>query len=308
MGAIKIGLNLMRAQELTGGQFSGLLELAQLADEMGVDEVHVSDHVVISPAAFARRYSRDGVDPSNGLRFPFPMDFAGWYEPLAVLSAIAAVTRRTRLSTNVLVAPLRPAILLAKQLATLDVISNGRVDAAFGVGWQKEEFDAAEIRFEGRYRYVEEQIRVCRTLWGGAPASFEGERVRFKDFYSLPLPVQGANIPISLGVRDTPHNIARIARVADGWFPSALHGPEIGTAVAALKKAFAENGRDPEALIVRTALRMTQAHTMTLDQAFADGPVLKRNGATIIVGQPQLVCRSTKEWKPYIERLLELKA
>jgi probable F420-dependent oxidoreductase len=303
---MKIGLNLMRAHELTGGAFSGIIELAQLADEMGVDEVHVSDHVVISPAAFARRYSQDGVDPTNGLRFPYPMD-SPWYEPLATLAAVAAVTRHVRLSTNVLVAPLRPAILLAKQLATLDVISNGRVDVAFGVGWQQEEFEAAEVRFEGRYRYVEEQILVCRVLWGGAPASFEGERVRFKDIYSLPLPPQGAAIPICLGVRDTPNNIQRIARVADGWFPSAMHGPAIAAGVSALKRAFVENGRDPESLIVRAALRMTQAHSLSVDEAFADGPELKRNGATIIVGQPQLVCRSTRDWRPYIQRLLELR-
>jgi probable F420-dependent oxidoreductase len=293
----KVGLSLMRAQELTGGNFSGVLDLARLADEMGVDELHVSDHVAIS---------RTGFD-SKGGRFPYPIDFPGWYEPVETLAAIAAVTKRTRLSTNVLVATLRPAILLAKQLATLDVISNGRLDIALGVGWQKEEFEASGIPFEGRYRHVEEQIRVCRALWGGAPVSYEGERIRFKDFYSLPLPPQGAKIPICLGVLDTPHNIARIARVADGWFPSALHGTEITAGVAALKKAFVENGRDPSSLIVRTGLRMGKPFTMTMDEAFADGPALKRNGATIIVGQPQLVCRSTKDWKPYIERLLALK-
>jgi probable F420-dependent oxidoreductase len=297
MRPLRIGLSLMRAEELAGGSYSGVLELAQLADDMGVDEVHVSDHVAISRAGF----------DSKGGKFPYPIDYTGWYEPLASLSAIAAVTKRIRLSTNVLVATLRPAILLAKQLATLDVISKGRLDVAFGVGWQKEEFDASGIAFEGRYRYVEEQIGVCRALWGGAPASFEGERVRFKDFYSLPRPVQGANIPICLGVLATPHNVARIARCAEGWYPSALHGPAIIEGVAALRKAFEENGRDPDSLVVRTGLRMGRPFTMTMDEAFADGAPLIENGATIIVGQPQLVCRSTREWKPYIQRLLALK-
>jgi probable F420-dependent oxidoreductase len=287
----------MRAQELAGGRFEGVLELAGLADAMGVDELHVSDHVAISADAHH----------DKGGHFPYAIDFPGWYEPLTVLASVAAVTKCTRLSMNVLIAPLRPAILLAKQIATLDVISSGRVDAAFGVGWQKQEFDAANIPFEGRYRHVEEQIRVCRTLWAGAPASFEGERVRFEDFYSLPLPVQGPDIPICLGVKATPPNIARIARVADGWFPSALGGTEIAESVSALKKAFEAKGRDPDKLIVRTGLRMGLPFSMSWDEAFADAPALTRNGATIIVGQPQLVCRSAKDWKLYIERLLALK-
>ncbi len=293
---VKVGISLMRAQELTGGDFSGVLELAQLCDSMGVDEVLMSDHVAISKTGYI----------SKG-HFPYAIDFPGWYEPMSVLSAVAAVTKKVKLSTNVMVATLRPSILLAKQIATLDVISNGRVDISFGVGWQKEEFDAANIPFEGRYRHVEEQIKVCRTLWGGAPASFEGERVKFKDFYSLPLPVQGANIPISLGVLGTPHNIARMGRVADGWFPSPLNGTEIAAGVQALKKAFVENGRDPEKAIIRTAVKMGTPGSMTIDQQFEGVDTLINAGATTVVGLPLVTCKTKADWKPYIERVLRLK-
>lgn len=294
---VKVGISLMRAEELAGGSYEGVLELARLADEMGLDEVHVSDHVAISQAGY----------DSKGGKFPYPVDYPGWYEPLASLSAIAAVTKRVRLSTNVLVATLRPAILLAKQLATVDVISNGRLDVAFGVGWQKEEFDASGIAFEGRYRYVEEQIRVCRALWAGGAASFEGERVKFREFWSLPKPVQGAAVPISLGVLATPHNVERIARVADGWYPSALHGPNIAEGVDAIRRAFEKNGRDPDSLIVRGGLRMGKPFSYQADEAFAEVPAFIRNGATVIIGQPQLVCRSKAEWRPYLERMLAIK-
>ncbi len=294
---VKIGLSLMCAQDMAGGSFAGVLELAQLAERMGVDEVLVSDHVAISKTGYE----------SKGGHFPYPIDFPGWYEPLSVLNAVAAVTSKVRLSTNVLVSTLRPAILLAKQIATLDFISNGRADMAFGVGWQKEEFDASEIPFEGRFGHVEEQILVCRKLWGEAPASFEGKRVSFKDFYSLPFPVQGSRIPICLGVAGTPRNFERMARVADGWFPSPLNGDEIAAGVKELHAAFKAAGRDPNSAIVRTALPMAPARTMTMDQQFAGAEKLVAAGATIVVGNPLVACHSKADWAPYIERLLKLK-
>lgn len=293
----KVGLSLMCAQDLAGGSFAGVIELAQLAEKMGVDEVHISDHVAMSKTGYE----------SKGGHFPYPIDAPVWYEPLSVLCAVAAATKKVRLSTNVIVATLRPAILLAKQIATLDVISNGRADMNFGVGWQKEEFDAASIPFEGRFGHVVEQIRVCRTLWSQAPASFEGERVKFKDFYSLPFPVQGKNVPICLGVAGTPRNFARMADVADGWFPSPLDGDEIAAGIKQLHAAFAAAGRDPKTAIVRAALPMAPVRTMTMDQQFAGAGKLVKAGATIIVGNPLVTCRSKEEWAPYIERLLTLK-
>jgi len=114
-----------------GAEWSGLLDLARAADEAGVDRIIVNDHVVIGRNTDAYVWGR----------FPTGPD-APWLEPFTCLAAIAAVTSQVRLGTGIVIAPLRPAVVLAKTVATLDVLSGGRVDLGVGVGWQKEEYDA----------------------------------------------------------------------------------------------------------------------------------------------------------------------
>ncbi|HLS80033.1 MAG TPA: LLM class flavin-dependent oxidoreductase, partial [Steroidobacter sp.] len=163
---VQVAIGIYGLQQWYGGDFAPVVDLARIADEAGVDQVSITDHVVMG----------ENVDKYPYGRFPSPLDFP-WFEPLTVLAAIAGATRRIRLSTGVLIAPLRPAVLLAKQLATLDVMSRGRVSIGLGLGWQKEEYDAAGVPWEGRYTRLEEQIRVCKLLWSEAPASFKGSTV-----------------------------------------------------------------------------------------------------------------------------------
>ncbi len=177
-----VGIKLMKSQQLFGGDIRGVLEVAKICDRMGVDEIHVSDHVLMT-----------GEGHRGRTGFPYPLDWDGWYEPLEMLAAIASVTERVRLSSHVLIAPLRPAILLAKQLATLDVLSGGRVDIGLGVGWQSQEFAAAGVPFERRLTRLVEEVEACRALWGEAPAHYGGSTVSFDEAYSLPHPVQGAD-------------------------------------------------------------------------------------------------------------------
>jgi probable F420-dependent oxidoreductase len=293
---VKVGVNLMRAQEFTGGSVDGLLELARLADEKGVDEVHVSDHLAISKSGFER----------HG-HFPFPMDYPGWFEPMSVLSAVAAVTKTVRLSTNVLISPVRPALLLAKQIATLDVISHGRADLAFGVSWHEEEYRASNMPFEGRYGHMEEQIAACRVLWAGGPATFQGERIQFEDFYCLPVPVQGPRVPIALGLPPSERNLGRMVRVADGWFPAPLPIDDWKAAATLVRNAYQAAGRDLKTVSLRAALDLAPPQTKSMDEVFAEAPPLIEAGATTIVAHPHVACRSRSDWGAFIDRLVALK-
>src|SRR5699024_7925947 len=148
-----------KTQRLVGGDVSGALEVARLADRMGVDEVHMSDHVLMSTSGHAERET-----------FPYPLDYDGWYEPFALLSAIAAVTTHVRLASHVVVAARRPTELCAEQVAALDAISHGRVHIGLRTGWQREEFTAAGFPFDGSYARLVLQVEVCRELWSGGPA------------------------------------------------------------------------------------------------------------------------------------------
>ena len=120
---VKVAVATYGLQKWFGGDFAPVIDLMRQADEAGIDQVNITDHVVM------------GEHIENYPYGPFynPLDFP-WYEPIAVLSAIAAVTKTMRLSTGILIAPLRPAVLLAKQIATLDVLSRGRVDIGLGLG------------------------------------------------------------------------------------------------------------------------------------------------------------------------------
>lgn len=288
----------MRVSDLFG-DFSGVLDVARLADEKGVDIVYLSDHLAMS---------REAIDGHGN--FAYPLDFAGWFEPLSGLCAIASVTKRIRLGTNILIAPLRPAILLAKQIATLDVISKGRADIAFGVGWNREEFSAADMPFEGRYGYMEEQIKVCRLLWDGAPATFDGKHVQFRNLYSLPLPPQRGRIPIILGIPSTPRNISRMARLADGWYPALKARENLRESISEVLGAFAAEGRDPKTVEITAALRLPflgSTPTNVPSDPFEEAAGLISAGATTIVGQLFPYCKTMKDIESFIERLVELK-
>ncbi|MCI0632985.1 MAG: LLM class flavin-dependent oxidoreductase, partial [Actinobacteria bacterium] len=127
------------------GRLHELIDLARRAEAAGVDTVIVPDHVVMSEHTEAYEWGP----------FPFPIEVP-WLEPLTVLAAIAGATSRVRLATGILIAPLRPAIVLAKSVATLDVLSQGRVELGVGVGWQREEFEAAGFDFATRAQRLDD--------------------------------------------------------------------------------------------------------------------------------------------------------
>ncbi len=297
---MKVGLNFMGAEGLFGGALGPVLETVAKADAMGVDLISTCDHLGFNAAVHAERRRTHG--------FPYGLE-QPWIEPLSFLSAVAAVTKTARLSVFVLVAPLRPPLLLAKQLATLDVLSGGRVTMCLGVGWQRAEFDANNIPFDGRFGYLEEMVSACRALWGRAPASFHGKHIDFDDFHSLPFPVQGAGLPLLLGFAPTDRNFERIARVADGWAVNPAGIGEFAERAAALKRIVAAHGRDPDALEIEIQFAPPRKADGTIDYSASvvAAKDWKKAGATTI--SPLLIsfCREAGEIDGFLNWVGELK-
>ena len=177
--SVSLSITVSAIGQLYGDDLAGLADLARIADDTGIDQLVIPDHVVMGPHLEKYPYGR----------FPLPLE-EPWPEPLTVLAAMAAVSSRVRLGTGVLITPLRPAVLLAKTLATLDVLSRGRLEVGVGTGWQQEEYAAEGLDFEKRWQLFDDGLRACRVLWRDAPAAFESPSVSFRDVWCLPRPLQ----------------------------------------------------------------------------------------------------------------------
>jgi probable F420-dependent oxidoreductase len=295
----KIAIGIYGLQRWFDGDFAPVVDIVQRADEKGIDQVSITDHVVMGEHLENYPYGqfRDGLD-------------CPWYEPITVLAAIAGRTSRIRLSTGVLISPLRPAVLLAKQLATLDVMSRGRVDIGLGLGWQKEEYDAAGVPWEGRYARMEEQVRVCKALWTTAPAAFHGKTVDFDKIHAFPRPVQPEGVPIWFGLAPTEKNFARIAELGDGWIPMENEAEKLAPMVDALRAAFVARGRDPARIDVRVVAPYVfrADYTCDLDATLAKIPALMAAGATVVEFHPLYLCAGPHDLDRFLDAILTLKA
>lgn len=254
-----------------GGDWRGLLDLARMADDAGIDRVVVTDHVVNGPH----------VDDYPWGRFPVGPD-ADWLEPLTTLTAVAAVTGRVRLATGILVAPLRPAALLAKTVATLDVLSGGRVDLGVGVGWQPAEFAAVGVDHAARGRILTDTVAACRALWQQLPASFSSASVSFADTYCAPRPAQ-LRLPVWFSGTLTARNVRRIVDLGDGWIPiMGSTADDVRRGAERLAAAWSAGGRGPGPPHVQAALAPVPDGRGRLDAAatLAAVPALVAAGVT----------------------------
>ena len=295
---LQLAIGLYGMHQWFDGDFAPIPDLVRRAEDAGIDQVSITDHVVMG----------EHVDKYPYGPFPAPLDYP-WFEPITVLASIASVTRHIRLSTGIVIAPLRSAVLLAKQLATLDVMSRGRVTIGLGIGWQKEEYDASGVPWEGRYTRFDEQIAVCKLLWNEAPASFQGETVTLDRIHQWPRPVQRPSIPIWLGIAPTPRNIERIAEYGDGWIPMEQRPEQLSVHIAAMRKAFVARGRSPSELAVRAVPKMVfgPEGVASFDIAADAIPALLEAGATTIELFPAMYCRGPQEFDAFCERLAALK-
>ena len=253
------------------GDLAGVVELARIADDVGIDQIALPDHVAIGPRTDRYPYGR----------FPLPVD-EPWLEPLTTLAAMAAVTSRVRLATGILIAPLRSPALLAKTAATLDVISHGRLDLGVGVGWQPEEYEASGVPFDQRWRRFDDTLRACRALWRDAPATFHSPTVSFEEMHSLPQPVQPGGVPLWFGIAATERGARRIAEHGAGWMPMETGPEELQQGIERISAALREAGRDPAGLGVRAHLPIALADGRPdLDATLAGLPALAEAGATL---------------------------
>lgn len=209
---MQIGFNAPTAGPLAAP--AALVRLAVEGEAMGFDYLTFSDHVVIPTDIQARYpYSETGEFP-QGAR-------GGRHEQLTAVSFIAAKTSRIRLVTSVMVVPHRPAVLTAKMLATIDVLSGGRLTVGIGAGWLREEFEAIGAPpFAERGAVTDEYVQAFRALWTEEDPHFAGRHVRFGGIVFAPKPVQRPHPPIIVGGA-WPYGARRAVRYGQGWIPRA---------------------------------------------------------------------------------------
>ncbi|HEX3589523.1 MAG TPA: TIGR03619 family F420-dependent LLM class oxidoreductase [Pseudonocardiaceae bacterium] len=185
-----------------------------------------------------------------------PTSYRNVPDPLLTLAYLAGHTTTARLGVAVLNIPFQPPVLLAKQVATLDQLSHGRLDLGLGLGWQQEEFTAAGVPIARRGARAEEALDVLAALWTGQAGPFDGEFYQLPEVLASPTPVQRPRPPILLGgAADAA--LRRAGRLADGWISASRHDPRtVGRAIGVVRQAAERSGRDPGSLrfIVRAAL------------------------------------------------------
>jgi probable F420-dependent oxidoreductase len=224
------------------GGWDHLVERARASDAAGIDQLVVSDHVVFGENLEA--YGRPELGGSEGGKQPTGPD-GHWLEPLTVLTYVAALTSQVRLGTNILLAPLRRPVVLAKTAATLDVLSGGRLDLGVGVGWQREEYEAAGLDFARRGRALDQALAVCQTLWREQRASFDGDGLRFDRIHQMPKPRQSGGVPIWVSGTVNPSVVRRLARFGSGWIPWGKSAGDLATAIPLVHDGLEQAGRDP---------------------------------------------------------------
>ncbi len=275
---MSINLRTFAAADPGPGGWQPVLDLAKAADDAGVDKVVVSDHVVFGENLEA--YGQAELGGMAGGRQPTGPD-GHWLEPTTVLTALGAITSNLRLGNNILLAALRRPVILAKSLATLDVLTGGRVDLGVGVGWQAEEYEAAGLDFADRGRQLDHTLAVCQALWSSCPADFSDDQLEFSRIYMQPQPVQPGGVPIWVSGTVNPRAMRRLARFGSGWIPwgDAMAG-DMEYHIGQMREAVAGFDRDPSDLgvvgtlpIVRTDDGVDLAATMDSVPALVEAGV-----------------------------------
>jgi probable F420-dependent oxidoreductase len=219
-----------------------VLELARAIEDLGYDEIDLFEHVTVGHPIPGRSETREAAPEL--------------LEPLVTLGAISAVTQRIRLGTGILVLPQRQPALVAKQVATLDVLCNGRVRLGVGVGWQRSEYESLGVPFEERGPRMDEAITLMRRYWTEPSVTFRGQFYRAEAMGMDPKPVQPGGPPIWIG-GDSEAALRRVGRLGDGWMAMADSDDVLPSAPekrAIIQAAAEAAGRDPASIGLQARL------------------------------------------------------
>jgi len=219
------------------------VELVQAGEDAGFESAWTVEHTVV-PAGYlsAYPYSDDGKMAGGHDDVPLP-------DPLIWMAYVAAATSRINLATGILILPQHNPVITAKQIATLDLMSGGRVLLGIGVGWLREEFEALGVPFEDRGARTDDYVAAMQALWSQDKPSYNGKYASFDGVYCRPQPINGT-VPIIVGGHSRPA-ARRAGRLGDGYFPARGAPADL---IALARSSAAECGRDPDALEITTSL------------------------------------------------------
>jgi probable F420-dependent oxidoreductase len=275
----ELSLALMNWSDDVPDSWTYVVDRARAAEEAGIDRVVVSDHVVFGEELEA--YAKPERGGIRGGRQPTGPD-GWWLEPLISLAVIAGATTRVRLCTGVLLAALRRPAVLAKQAATLDVLSGGRLDLGVGIGWQREEYEAAGLDYGKRGRLLDHTLEVCERLWRDRRASYESDELRFNGIHMMPKPVAPDGVPLWISGTLNDRVVARLARFGAGWIPWGEDLFDLSASINRMRERVSALGREPASIGVVGSLALAPDEHGRIDvgAALASVPALIADGVT----------------------------
>ncbi len=221
-------------------------------------------------------------------------------DPLIWMAYVAAATKSIKLATGILILPQHNPVIMAKQVATLDHMSGGRVLLGIGVGWMREEFDAIGTPFDDRGPRTDDYVGAMRALWSQEKPTYHGEFANFDNVYCRPQPVNGS-VPIIVGGHSKPA-ARRAGRLGDGFFPARGAPAEL---IAIAKASAVEHGRDPDAIEITTSLPNDLNEIPALAAAGVDRllvPVTPMAGLQTRLGNPEEVLA----WRDTVDKYAEI--
>jgi probable F420-dependent oxidoreductase len=239
----RFGIRIITREADDPARWREITEQARAAERAGADRVIVSgEHVVFGEHLEA--YGRPELGGRPGGKLDMGPD-ASFPDPIVAMAVLCPVTERVRIMNSLMLAALRRPIVLAKALATLDVVSGGRIEVSVGIGWQREEYAAAGLDFERRGRLLDHTLEVCQALWTQPRAGYSSPELSFDAIHMRPKPVQPGGVPVWVSGTVNRGSMRRLARFGTGWNPWGDEQDKVIEAIPRMRDAVAAFGRDP---------------------------------------------------------------